>query len=611
MLKIMSFNWYRNLKNPVFISTLSLAFLAIFISFGVLVGLSNNDITTIITSTTAVIMLAWLTIICYINFIFISNAMILDSSSGLLNLELSKGYSYNELLMYKLLANKIVTIGFNAILLILMFLVLEIVQPINIDYFEKCTLIGYLSFFAFDWLTTGMFIFFCSFKKQRLVFYLISSITLLFTISTFTGNVQQQVVERKFPIIGFKKDFYLSDYYKKLEQLSYSRNGIVYSLMKNMYTLNQDYGYTLDVKNTASNSSCSSFGYECLYNKHSSEYNPDYTVLLGRYGYISYLGMMLDSEYFVNNSPTLSTNYKFKLIDQYKENIVYKFLTSTIKQSNSNNLNSTYYYKVSDKNISGPNQFDEYSNYLLQDSVTESLIKALNINESKDSIKQEIDELSQLLKKYFVNIWKTKLNHPYDEVIDLLEWWNFDHSLISNINLKFADEKDIYNNATLKDGNRLYMALLFELINNYMRAGSNGFGEDTNQLYNIIQKNPWEYRVWWISNPLYYPTYLMMYSNKNMSLAQEMISFKSNLWQTLSIRAVNFVKNENFIPVNYFNTNTGDDRFMYNKLENIYLKQVNISPRIVEPDFIYLGYILFGGFTGLIGFLIYRKISII
>ncbi|AOG60431.1 hypothetical protein SHELI_v1c04800 [Spiroplasma helicoides] len=614
MNKILAFHLKRTLKDKLFIGiVLSVSIVMICVILWMCIITSQAVYTIYVWGPLLIVF--WILNICYINLVCISNAMVEDRHNGILDLEISKGYNHGSILVCKLITSKIISISYNVIMIGFFYLNLLIMQPDSKYFFENVLFYGFLSFFALDWLTMGIFVLFSSFKISRIVFCLAGIYTGLMSLSPILGGVQQTFSRNKFQGINESRTTLSAQYFQILLDFANSQKGILNKLLNNMYTLNDDYRYDLKWKTNSKNNDCLSSGYICLYNSYYK--GEEFTESVSRYGKIASLGLMLDSEYFLNNSKSSNSNYEFKLFDSYKQNIVYKFLKSSLKESKADNLTSTYFYKRSQKNITGSNQYNDYCKYIIQDNVVNNIISSLNLEATKDQVINEIKTLNDILYYYYQDFWVVNDNRFLD--MDNKNWqlifrnFNNNSTIDNSTKMLFVSERDLYDNALLKDGNRLYMALLFDMIDNLMYYpdfiinGGIFFGYD----YETYQKNPGSYRQYFLSNPLYFQTFMLMYTNKNQSLKENKFAMQLSPFDHLPLKIVKYEKNENYEYIDLYNWKFGEKNTLYNKYENIGIKNVFVTENVINVDYVYIGYFVLGVLFLTAGYLIYRKLTLI
>ncbi|QGS51764.1 hypothetical protein [Spiroplasma tabanidicola] len=548
--------------------------------------------------TNSIIYVSWTLIITYINLIFISNSMIFDHENGIINLEVSKGFKQSELLLYKTLAKFFYSIVFNISLIIVMVCLLYIINPVNLNYIAKNLIPGFLSFIAFDFLITGLYFTFCSFKKIRIVLSLTSFVSILYIFSPLVGRIQFIIGEGKVNV-NWNSFSYDVEFLKNLEDLSYKKDGLIYSLLYNLGSLKNDYSLKKDFKGTTDN--CEDKNYICYYEQFDEE-NKNRDVSWG-YSYVAANGLMLDVEYFLNNSKTFSQNFKYTLNEKINENKIYKFFNITIMKNNEGKFEDTYFYKPSKNNLSGKNQLLDYFSYIQQDEMILNIKKIFNLSMSNQELKEEINSVNNILLKYFESIFYNNFDSHNYKVYSLIREiiQNYDYDIENKTSL--VNEKDFYENAKLKNGNRLYMALLFNLFDEYLSTWE-GDLKDFEKIYNYIQTNDFYYNKFFTLNPIYYHLNLLGFSTYS-SYTDDILTQNKVYDLNMPIRSFLVEKNPNYMQSDY------KSKFsMYDSLENSYIKKINLSKRVVSSEFIYIGYILFGILSGLIGILIYRKVNV-
>ncbi|AOG60949.1 hypothetical protein SHELI_v1c10020 [Spiroplasma helicoides] len=623
MKNIILFNINRNFKNKYFSIIYLICLLAIiaisFYLFTFETNLSQNTFQGLYIG----IISFWILLLFYVNLCFISNAMILDTSNGILNLELSKKYRHIELLFYKLFANKIITIPTNCFLMFLLYLGLYIINPIDYDFFKSSLLFGLLTFFVLDLVFSSLLILFCSFKNTRIVYFLSSAIFVFYMFSPLLGKIQQIAAPNEYSQTGSLPEYEIQSVID-LEKLSKNQEGIVYNLMKNFSSLNNDYAYTLSAKPESNNSSCRPNGYDCLYQA-SRVSDLNYYKYMGGYNYIIKSGLMLDSLYFLNNSPSTNTNFTYSLSPNYQKSKVYLFLINTLYQSNNtDHFKDTFYYKPSKANLSGEDQLYDYTNWLIKDSTIANIKSSLNLTISDSDIKNEVKSLNRIVINDFTKSWYDNQQKYVNNKKYVSNGWIKDRddeiqSQGKEPVLKLVDENQIYQNSILKNGNKLYMAVFFNLIDSYLSYNSTTDSLAWNtyryeQIYQDITNKSMKYTKYFISNPFYFHQYLFMYLNPNMGYANEQKALYYSPFEELPVRTYGYIKNNNYEPLEYDNdfTNINKPRsLLYQDLEKIYTKEMKLTNRVVNTNFVIIGYLFVCLLFGSIGIVIYKKVNVI
>ncbi|AOG60946.1 hypothetical protein SHELI_v1c09990 [Spiroplasma helicoides] len=625
MKHVILFNIGRNFKNKYFILVILLSVIGVIASNFSLFILNtslNTDKTVMILIFSS---LFWIILLFYVNLVFISNAMVQDSNNGILNLELAKKFRHSELLFYKLFANKLITIPLNIFLMVVLYLGLYIVNPINFDYYSSSVLFGYLTFFLLDLVFSCLLIFFCSFKKTRIVYFLSSSVFVFYLCSPIIGKVHMSGAQSDFNYLWEPPNLQTQSLLD-LEKLSYQQDGVVYNLMKNFSSLNDDYSYKITAKNSQ-NDSCSNEEYECLYQADTVG-DMNFYKYMGGYSYVAQSGLMLDSTYFLNNSVSTNKNFSYEISPNYSKNKIYQFLINTLYPSdNKNHYEDTFYYQWSAKNLKGPSQLNDYSMWLLNDEAIAKIKTTLNLNISNGDIKKELYQLNQIIIRDFIYTWSRSPQEYFDSRFYLADKW--EHNSVNGSwgrqgkpKLNLINERDLYNKALLKDGNRLYMAIFFTLIDRYlnynmekMYVSSNK--ERTETKYYAVKSHDLKYLKYFIENPFYFHQYLLMYLNPNMGFANEQLTMTNSYIEPLPVRAYLYEQNSAYEELAY-NEDASQNgilvaprQSMYQDFDKIFTKEIKLTNRIVDTNFVVLGYIIFSLLLGVAGFSFYKLFNVI
>ncbi|AHI53175.1 hypothetical protein SCULI_v1c08350 [Spiroplasma culicicola AES-1] len=527
------------------------------------------------------LVVVWIIFLSFYNIAFISNIMISDIENGIQSLEIRKGVNFKWLLPLKLIALKLISTICVSIMLISLVILTSIFKPINQSLWFNSLIPGMCSLFIYDLLITGFIILIGSFNKPKLLIGLSSFFATLFIFSPVTGAVTFILTNDTYGTsserIAHLKDL---DTIVKDEKNS---SGLMMYLLQNIQELN-DLNKIVDITEKAANESSrpqGSLSFEEIEN----------VIKLGTSKNTSFMqfflnvGLGLDFDIYLNNSVTFNWNTKFTISDEAKDLKSIWFFKSTIKDNSIGIRQDNYFISENNKNIIGKNQLIDYMKWLESDTTIEKINKDLKIITNTNELKS----INKLIKNYYLYYFSQKdyYNSQFENLYMLFGKNTFDTKADRTV------EETIYESLKVNNGQRLWITILFSIINDFYQAPI-GSGDE---IYEQIQNNDLKYMKHYLINPFTSFLYMSLFSGVNSSFSQDLYMNEFFITEAPDIRSAKILEN----PLASQNTE------QYTSFEQRPIIGVELSKRVINTAYIYLIYTLISVILLTGGYFIYIK----